>query len=397
MQQVSIAKIPISPYDTPARTAVPLVPGISQIPGGSTDPFDFLETVEKEGKKFRIQNLRLHITYKTHLDPNEWLAWFSLKGHELVEYSIVREKSPKNGYLHTHILIRTRTMITTTSPRYFDFNDIHPNIKTVKTDEHWRRTVEYHRKDGDPVTMLQEGTIAEDIWKHDSVGEALVNACGRVRDAGGIIAIFNHKPVDYGEEPAVVWKPWQKSLYDELGTTPDSRRILWYWDPKGDSGKTFFAKHMGMYKGAFTSTKANTYHLATMIQDRLKAGKSSVMVIFNFTRQSECNKVYAAIESLKDGMITAEKYHGEPIYFDSPHVVVFANYLPDFSAVSIDRWHLRVINKEGLDLLADWSNKMIEQWIADYVKQTGASIKEASKELRMSLVTWGKQHFLGIY
>ena len=44
------------------------------------------------------------------------------------------------------------------------------------------------------------------------------------------------------ESKDIVWKEWQQELLSELETCPNPRKIIWYYDPVGNTGKTFFAK-----------------------------------------------------------------------------------------------------------------------------------------------------------
>jgi len=257
------------------------------------DPTELLGNAEEKGKPFRIQNIKLHLTYKTHIDPETWVLWLKnkLTSTELKEYSIVNEKSVKKGYLHTHCLIRFTKKLDIRDVRYFDYENLHPNIGIIKTVLHWNRCISYHYKDGVPVSTIPSRTIVEETWSYDSTSDAILNVCSSLKDIGGAIAAFSHKKIDYGKEPDVTWLPWQKSLYDELGGTPDPRKITWFWDQTGNSGKTYFTKHMGMYKDAFVSTRANVYHVATQLQEVVEQGGSVLIVIFNFTRQCE-NKKY---------------------------------------------------------------------------------------------------------
>lgn len=312
-------------------------------------------------KAFRLQNRRLHLTYKTHIDGNSWLAWFEKnKKVEICFYSIVQESSDENHpYDHTHILIDAgyNKKFSTRCCRYFDWptnsENIHPNIKKVTSSKHWENTVLYHYKENTPLTNIEKPIDCKEqlknIWKQDTVSDALLATCTSLKNVGGVIAAFNCKPSDYGIEPEVKWNSWQKDLYEELNSTPDDRKIIWNYDPEGKNGKTFFAKHMGMYKGAFVSTKANTYHVATSIDEFIKKnGNTVLVVIFNFTRQQEVHNVYQALEELKDGLVTSEKYKGKTIFFNSPHVVVFANYLPEIKHLTIDRWDIRIIQDEKI-------------------------------------------------
>ena len=45
----------------------------------------------------------------------------------------------------------------------------------------------------------------------------------------------------------VTLRPWQTDLYKELlETEPDPRTIIWYFDPFGDSGKSYFCNYFSM-------------------------------------------------------------------------------------------------------------------------------------------------------
>lgn len=315
----------------------------------------------KPEKSFRLQNRKIHLTYKTHIDPEIWLAWAkgSKKLH-IDSYSIVHETSDENHpYPHTHILLDSgkNKKFNTTNCRFFDWilsetkEVIHPNIATIKTNKHWDNAILYHYKESKPFTNIEKPITAkeeiENIWKCDSVSDALLSTCSSLKNIGGIIAAFNCKPSDYGIEPNVDWKPWQKELIDETRNKPDDRSIIWYYDLQGGSGKSFIAKHLGMYQDAFVSSKANTYHIATQLDEFIKAnGDTILIVVFNFTRQQENHKIYQALEELKDGLVTAEKYKGKTLYFKSPHVICLANYIPEVKHFTADRWDIRVLQDD---------------------------------------------------
>jgi len=49
---------------------------------------------------------------------------------------------------------------------------------------------------------------------------------------------------------------------------------------------------------------------------------------------------YTAIEKLKDGLFFSGKYESLTKMFDSPHVICMANFPPDLTQLSVDRWVL---------------------------------------------------------
>jgi len=46
---------------------------------------------------------------------------------------------------------------------------------------------------------------------------------------------------------------------------------------------------------------------------------------------------------LKDGVVFSGKYEGGARLFPPPHVIIFANFLPDFTKLSADRWVIRTL------------------------------------------------------
>lgn len=109
---------------------------------------------------FHLKNKKLHLTYKGHLKPEEWLDWAN-KNQKLPKielYSIVNETSDKtNPYEHTHILICFEQNLDSRKPNIFDFEGIHPNIKKVSKKKHFENCAKYHYKQAKPYTNIELG------------------------------------------------------------------------------------------------------------------------------------------------------------------------------------------------------------------------------------------------
>ena len=129
--------------------------------------------------------------------------------------------------------------------------------------------------------------------------------------------------------------PWQKKVYDMVTqTVPDDRTIHWYWDSCGATGKTLLCKKLCYENQAFLfSGKASD--ISSRIVQLQKPPK---ICIANIPRQQEQFVSYQAVECLKDGLVSTGKYEGGQRVFDSPHVVIFANFAPDRTKMSKDRW-----------------------------------------------------------
>lgn len=137
--------------------------------------------------------------------------------------------------------------------------------------------------------------------------------------------------------------PWQEELHTELSQEPDDRKVIWYCDWEGGTGKTSFAKYMAVHHHATVMTNAKSNDIAYGLPDHPK------IVIFNLTRSSQDHINYEAIEAIKDGLIFSGKYESKTKVFNSPHVVIFANKLPDKQKLSADRWDIREMGEEPMN------------------------------------------------
>lgn len=143
------------------------------------------------------------------------------------------------------------------------------------------------------------------------------------------------------------WKDWQVQLKAELGGEPHPRKIIWYYDPVGNAGKSTFATHM-MYHdkdllyvdgGSCADLKAA---LAGMKEEGTKPPK---IVILDLPKSRDPKYVsYDGLEAIKNGAFLNTKYHSCTMRMPRPHMVVFANCLPDVSKMSADRWDIRTIS-----------------------------------------------------
>ncbi len=135
--------------------------------------------------------------------------------------------------------------------------------------------------------------------------------------------------------------PYQSEILKIISTKPDNRTIHWYWEENGNIGKTTIAKHICMNHNAlYLSGKGNDIKYA--VSEYLKKNDLNV-VIFDFTRSIENYISYESIESVKNGIFFSGKYEGGMCIFNCPHVFIFANFEPNESKLSKDRWRITEI------------------------------------------------------
>lgn len=140
--------------------------------------------------------------------------------------------------------------------------------------------------------------------------------------------------------------PWQQDLRNILEQPPDDRSILWIWDEPGNSGKTGFCNY---YRTTGEDVCVFQYGKANDIQHMVVEKGAHRTYIWDLTRGKPADlgtqDLYNNLETIKNGYICCGKYKGGEIDMESPHVVVFANYKPEFHHMSKDRWKLYYINQ----------------------------------------------------
>ena len=138
--------------------------------------------------------------------------------------------------------------------------------------------------------------------------------------------------------PGHTLNDWQSKLNQLLIAVPDDRTIIFIVDPKGNQGKTWFAKH-------YTRLHPDNSQI-------LEFGKKADMayaldigvrhLFMNCSRQQLEFLNYSFLESVKDGMVFSSKYESQLKQLNKCHVVVLMNSEPDLHALSQDRY--KIIN-----------------------------------------------------
>lgn len=144
----------------------------------------------------------------------------------------------------------------------------------------------------------------------------------------------------------LTWYGWQFELQDILEARIDSRTIYWFYETVGNVGKTTFCKHLCMqFSAIYVSGKAADVKCGIVDYKKSK-GFWPRIVLWDIPRTVEDYVSYSAIEEVKNGIFFSGKYESGMAVFNSPHVIVFANFVPDIRKMSLDRWQIKNI---GID------------------------------------------------
>lgn len=148
------------------------------------------------------------------------------------------------------------------------------------------------------------------------------------------------------EYEIITWKPWQKLILDILtATKPDPRTIHWFWEPTGNVGKSFLMKYLCCEKGTIMCDGKKDNIFNQVFQMIYKEETEPKLVILDIPRVNEDYINYGVIEQLKNGCIYSGKFEGGLCVFHNPHIVIFANFYPDTSLMSKDRWIITEISE----------------------------------------------------
>lgn len=175
-------------------------------------------------------------------------------------------------------------------------------------------------------------------------------------------------------------RPWQQTVNDLIKLEPDDRTINWVYNQYGDAGKTKITKYLFVNSKIICSTGGKISDIANIIYNEKNNGfklNNIWTMIFNFNCSNEGYISYKSIEAVKDGLITNTKYESGTLIFNCPHVWIFANELPDYSKLSLDRWKIWTIdNHELIDY--------VDQKLIDLKNLRNNSLKQSPKSKKSS-------------
>lgn len=297
------------------------------------------------------------LTYKSHLNKDEYRKWFLKKFEWSGEIKIAMchengKDDPETPYEHTHVVIhwgKSRTIGKRMVQSEFDYEGIHPNWKAGKGRNAWKDMCKYISKEDKDIGVKVEGEFKDvltEIWSCNSEREVL-ELCECPGEVIPYLQAFRYKfqaerHVEYAKkikniELSDKQLEWWKRLQVQ-----DDRRILWIADYEGNIGKTTFCKWLRVNQSAermcLSSKSVNFMY------------KGSEYVYINLTRSSEEYVSYQALEELKDGDMVSDKYEGRSVLFAPPKVIVMANFYPNKSRLTEDRWEIIKYGEDPMDL-----------------------------------------------
>jgi hypothetical protein len=279
-----------------------------------------------------------------------------IAGDPRFKYIIAGREVGENGTPHLQGTICAKTtMLLSTVKNWLGGNAHFESTRDVSA------SIKYCEKDGSVIEfgtrpMPRPGSRLDlDQFKED-VQSGRIKTITAVRHEHSLIyARYRQFAVEYLDDYKVAPLPvvkyalrkWQAQLITLLRRTPDDRKINFVVDDVGHSGKTWFAKYYCELhsKTSQVLTPGKKADMAMLLE-------TTSRVVFmdapRFKTASDSDHLqYDFLEEMKNGLIFCPKYHTKQIRMNPPHVVVFTNAMPNFSALSADRFNVIVINNQN--------------------------------------------------
>lgn len=137
------------------------------------------------------------------------------------------------------------------------------------------------------------------------------------------------------------FREWQAELAEILTLEPDDRKCLFYVDPVGGVGKTWF------YRRLYTMLPDRVQLLSVGKRDDLAhvLDTSKDIFLFNVPREGMEYFQYTICEQLKDRVVFSPKYNSQmKVWKKNVHVVVFCNEMPNMTKMTTDRYWIRELS-----------------------------------------------------
>lgn len=212
--------------------------------------------------------------------------------------------------------------------------------------------VNYCRKDGkatefgtpfapgtrnDLITVknrLLAGELFSDLLLDDSCAEIIARHMPYFRTISTTVSSGAGLSALQAQLSGATLRAWQQDLItDVIGTPPSPRHVHWYYEELGLAGKTFMANYLTAFHNTIVFTGGK-------VADISYAYNNQPVVIFDIARSNaECMiAIYQCIEMFKNRRLFSAKYESHTKLFTVPHVLCFANFEPDKTKLSADRW-----------------------------------------------------------
>jgi len=140
---------------------------------------------------------------------------------------------------------------------------------------------------------------------------------------------------------------WQSHIVDLCNGPVDDRAINWYYEYKGNVGKSALVRYLVLKHNAIlvSGKSADIKYQVKQFVDKHMTGPK--IILYDIPRTAKDYVNYTALEEIKNGVFASNKYESSMVVINPPHFICFSNFEPNYDAVSLDRWRITCLEEEG--------------------------------------------------
>lgn len=252
------------------------------------------------------------------------------------------KQGEEDGYVHFHMAILFKEARTWNEHRAI-IQEFFTGAHIEKTIKSWNKWCNYCQKDDTRLlpTRKMNSKMMEDFQEADETE--------------------HFQPIG-----------WQKGVieYVKDDSNEDDRTIPWIYDAIGKHGKTKLARHLHNEYGALMLDWCE----AKDAQQYIAEADDKSLIVFNFSRTKSSrtppNDLYKVMENCIDGYTHGLKWHSGYVQWNyKTKVIVFANFKPDMTRLSQDRWDIIDISDEPQMEKPGMKRKRISDFIEPHLKR----------------------------
>jgi len=141
------------------------------------------------------------------------------------------------------------------------------------------------------------------------------------------------------EYESITWKKWQNDILNLADKEPDNF-VHWYYDKKGNSGKSYLCKYIACAKDNMIVSNGEKKILVKQIDEFIKNKINPRLIIIDVPR-GQMNKInYDLLNDIKNGLIYSTGYKNSNVIFDKVNLVVLTHTEPNKDVINEDKYKI---------------------------------------------------------
>lgn len=288
----------------------------------------------------------LHLIYPKHVKDKENFKKFLQERSKKIRIQEVHiaNETGLTGHEHAHVAIKFKDKPDWKGFEKFDLgskkekNVIHPHwVKWKNQTKAWQKLKNYLSKQDKECKDLYVPIVQdlkeeiEIVEKCEDSNEACKRLARKWGDVAGIKMIHKDRKTKQRKIQNVIdeqgMNSFQKRIMHDYNNL-ERGKILWIYDPKGQSGKTTIGKYLKREKKAYFVKFKSEENCLCLLMKQWKE-TMDLDVFINVSKFARTDGLLSMVEDISDGLVSKDKYLPEEMEWEKePKVVVLSNRLP---------------------------------------------------------------------